>query len=69
MLKAIKMIIAQKCVEARRPLLATEFEVAQITGKNERQQIEEVAPLVLAGKVKIGETMNGIYYQLVEVLV
>jgi hypothetical protein len=49
--------------------LATEFEVAQATGKNEQQQIEEIAPLVIAGKVKIGETMNGIYYQLVEVMV
>ena len=46
--------------------MATELEVGQATGKNERQQIEEVVPLVLAGKVKIGETMNGIYYQLVE---
>ena len=66
MLKAIKTIIARKALARRRPLLATELEVGQATGKNERQQIEEVVPLVLAGKVKIGETMNGIYYQLVE---
>lgn len=67
MLKAIRMIIAQKCVEARRPLIATSMEVMRRTGMTRDEQLKAVRVLEAKGRVVVGKTFNDIYYQLVEI--
>lgn len=63
------MIIAQKCVEARRPLIATSMEVMRRTGMTRDEQLKAVRALEAEGRVVVGKTFNDIYYQLVEVMV
>lgn len=69
MLKAIEEIIAKKRVERRRPLHATATEVAALTGIPVMEQLKMVRQLERSGIVVVGKTFNGIYYQLVEVMV
>lgn len=61
------MIIAQKCVEARRPLIATSMEVMRRTGMTRDEQLKMVRQLERNGIVVVGKTFNGIYYRLVEI--
>ena len=69
MLKAIEKIIAKKRVERRRPLHATAIEVVALTGIPVMEQLKMVRQLEHNGIVVVGKTFNGVYYQLVEVLV
>lgn len=69
MLKAIEKIIAKKRVERRRPLHATAIEVAALTGIPVMEQLKMARQLECNGIVVVGKTFNGIYYQLVEVMV
>lgn len=69
MLKAIRMIIARKCIERRRPLHATSYEVFETTGLNREEQLRLAKQLEREGVVVVGKTFNDIYYQLVEVMV
>ena len=64
MLKAVRMIIARKCVERKAPLIATDRDVYALTGKNLEEQLAEAMPLAEQRKIKIGETFNGIYYKI-----
>lgn len=61
------MIIAQKCVEARRPLIATSMEVMRRTGLPRDEQLRAVRALEAEGRVVVGKTFNDIYYRLVEI--
>ena len=63
MLKIIKMIIARKCIARNEPLIATDMDVYRVTGKNMEEQLAEAMPLAEKKKIKIGETLNGIYYR------
>lgn len=58
------MIIARKCVERKAPLIATEEDVYELTGKSLEEQLAEAMPLAEQKFMKIGETFNGIYYKL-----
>ena len=64
MLKTIKTIIGRKCVERKAPLIATDMDVYRVTGKNMEEQLVEAMPLAERKKIKIGETLNGIYYRI-----
>lgn len=66
MLKAVRMIIARKCVERKAPLVATDKEVYAVTGKSLEEQLAEAMPLAEQKLIKIGETFNGIYYKMRE---
>ena len=61
------MIIAQKCVEARRPLIATSMEVMRRTGMTRDEQLKAVRVLEAEGRVVVGKTFNDVYYRLVEI--
>ena len=69
LLQAIEQIVAKKRVERRRPLYATVMEVAALTGIPVMEQLKMVRQLERNGIVVVGKTFNGIYYQLVEVMV
>lgn len=64
MLKTIKMIIGRKCIARKMPLIATDMDVYRATGKNMEEQLVEAMQLAEARKIKIGETLNGIYYRI-----
>ena len=66
-LKAIRMIIARKCVERIQPLVATGMEVHATIGLARDEQLSVARQYEVAGKVVIGETLNDICYRLVEV--
>ena len=66
LLAAVRMIIAQKCVECRRPLIATSMEVMRRTGMTRDEQLKAVRALEAEGRVVVGKTFNDIYYRLVE---
>ena len=67
MLKAIRMIIAQKCVENRRPLLATSMEVYRSAGIPIAEQLNVARILEAESKIVVGKAFNDVYYRLVEV--
>ena len=64
MLNAIRKIIARKCVEGRRPLIATTMEVYAECGLSLQEQLAVAEALP---KIKIGQTFNGFYYELKDI--
>ena len=63
MLNTIRKIIGRKCMKRVFPLIATDMDVYRATGKNMEEQLVEATPLAERKKIKIGETLNGIYYR------
>ena len=63
MLNTIRKIIGRKCIARNEPLIATDMDVYCVTGKNMEEQLVEAMPLAEKKKIKIGETLNGIYYR------
>lgn len=65
MLKAIRQIIARKCVESRRPLVALQSEVLKATGMTIEAVEAEAFKLRMQGKIDQGRTLNDKYYVLI----
>ena len=64
MQRIIRKIIARKCVEGRRPLVATAMEVYEECGLPLKEQLAVAEALP---KIKIGQTSNSYYYELKDI--
>ena len=64
-MRAIRKIIAQKCVERRRPLVALQSEVLKATGMTIEAVEAEAFKLRMQGKIDQGRTLNDKYYILI----
>ena len=64
--KAVRMIVARKCVERIQPLVATGMEVYTLTGLSREEQLRAVRQYEKAGRIVVADTLNDICYRLVE---